>query len=75
MFIFHCLVVVVRYDYCLFTVPYYFAIMLFCPFLLWSVSVNQLKTWYDGMRTRFARISSTRSGQVPVLDELTERDR
>ncbi|XP_037795647.1 uncharacterized protein LOC119590986 [Penaeus monodon] len=40
-----------------------------------SLHVNQLKTWYDGMRTRFARISSTRSGQVPVLDELTERDR
>ncbi|XP_063594460.1 uncharacterized protein LOC134771454 [Penaeus indicus] len=40
-----------------------------------SVHVNQLKTWYDGMRTRFARISSPRSGQEPVLDELTERDR
>lgn len=27
------------------------------------------------MRTRFARITSTRSGQGSVLDELTERDR
>ncbi|KAK7083637.1 hypothetical protein SK128_007665 [Halocaridina rubra] len=40
-----------------------------------NVHVNQLKTWCDGMRTRFARISSTCSGQGTVLDELTERDR
>ncbi|KAK3863765.1 hypothetical protein Pcinc_030487 [Petrolisthes cinctipes] len=38
------------------------------------VPAETFRRWMEGMRTRWVKLHKSRSGQGPILDDLTERD-